>query len=82
MIGVSGCFGGAKTAWPVDDIEEAAAAVEEIVDTDVTVPTEPQPEQAPDLEMAQLVGQFVRRVRLLTWAVVAMAFLLVLKEFD
>lgn len=82
MIGVSGCFGGTKTAYPIDDIDEAAAAVEEIVETTDPVPTEQQTEPAPDLALAQLVGQYARRVRLLTWAVVAIAIMLVLKEFE
>lgn len=82
MIGVSGCFGGTKAAYPIDDINEAAAAVEEIVETTDPVPTEQQTEPAPDLALAQLVGQYARRVRLLTWAVVAIAIMLVLKEFE
>lgn len=80
MIGVSGCFGGAKVDYPIDDVDEAAAAVEEIVETTDPVPTEQQPGPAPDLALAQLVGQYARRVRLLTWAVVAIAIMIVLKE--
>lgn len=78
-IGVSGCFGDGGTAYPIDDIEEVEAAVSEIVETDTTGD---EPAQAPNLALVQLVGQYARRVRLLTWAVVAMAALLVLKELD
>lgn len=80
-IGVSGCFGGGVT-YPIDDIEEVETAVEEIVETATPgedVP-EPQTDNADSLALAQLVGQYARRVRLLTWAVMAIAIVLVLKE--
>jgi hypothetical protein len=81
MITQSGCFGTKAYNPPIDDLEEAAQAVEEIIGSDhETVPSEPSQESAPDLEAAQLLVQYMRRVRLLTWAVVAIAAYLVLKE--
>lgn len=84
MIGVSGCFGARGTDWPIDDIGEAAAAVDEILDSAMVQPTDPpesEPEgPAPDLATAQLVGQYLRRLRLLTWAVVAIVVYLALMD--
>ena len=81
MITQSGCFGRCATADPIDDIHEAADALGDILGTsgqqgttaanDAAVPT-----------MAALLDQYVRRVRLLTWAVVAIAVVLVMKEVD
>ena len=77
----SGCFGGKAYEPPIDDIREAAKAVDDIIVSDPeTVPKEPSQESAPDLGAAKLLGQYVRRVRLLTWAVVAIAVYIVLKE--
>lgn len=77
----SGCFGGMGYEPPIDDIREAAKAVDDIIVSDPeTVPQEPPQESAPDLGAARLLGQYVRRVRLLTWAVVAIAAYIVLKE--
>ena len=78
-IGVSGCFGGSDTVYPIDDIEEVEAAVGEIVETETPAGEEPAA-QAPNLALAQLVVEYTRRVRLLTWAVIAMAAVLVIKE--
>ena len=79
QIGISGCFGGGGTPFPIEDITEVEAAVGEIVENDS--PTgDAQAAQAPNLALAQLFGQYVRRVRLLTWAVVAIAIILVIKE--
>lgn len=77
----SGCFGGMCYEPPIDDIREAAKAVDDIIVSDPeTVPQEPPQESAPDLGAARLLGQYVRRVRLLTWVVVAIAAYIVLKE--
>lgn len=83
MITRSGCFGTKAYDPPIDDLREAAQAVDDIIGSDPeTVPEEPSQESAPDLGAAQLLGQYVRRVRLLTWAVVAIAAYLVLKELE
>ena len=81
MITQSGCFGAKAYDPPIDDLKEAAQALKDITGGDPeTVPSEPYQESAPDLGAAQLLGQYMRRVRLLTWAVVAIAAYLVLKE--
>lgn len=83
MIGVSGCFGGGKPNWPVDDIGEAAAAVDDIAASASRSTVQPEGHdgcQQADLMMAQLVGLYVRRVRLLTWAVAAIVAYLLIKE--
>lgn len=77
MIGVSGCFGGGIARGPIDDIAEAEIALGDIVDSASRQPDEPTARedegQTTDLMLAQLVEQYARRVRLLTWAVVAIA---------
>lgn len=81
MITQSGCFGTKAYNPPIDDLKEAAQALKDIIGSDPeTVPSEPAQESAPDMEAAQLLGQYMRRVRLLTWAVVAIAAYLVLNE--
>ena len=79
MMTQSGCFGSQKLADPIDDIDEARQAVADILDT--AAPTVEQPaEAAPNLALSKLLGQYVRRVQLLTWAVIIIAADLVLKE--
>ena len=80
-MGVSGCFGSmTNDPDPIDDIEEVAVAVDEIENTDT--PQSDTPSQAPSLALAQLVEQYARRVRLLTWAVIAIVVVLVIREVE
>lgn len=81
QIGVSGCFG-STTPYPIDDIEEVVGAVDDIVETATPSADEPSAGISPNMALAQLVGQYARRVRLLTWAVVAIVVVLVLKEVN
>ena len=81
MTGISGCFGSTKPEGPIDDLDEARSAVNDIIENaPEAAQEEPSQGAAPDLAALQVVGQYVRRVRLLTWAVVAIAVYLVLKE--
>lgn len=80
MIGVSGCFSSMADNDPIDNIEEAKEALEGIVSTDTA--EEPTSEEAPSLALAQLVGQYARRVRLLTWAVIAIVVVLIIREVE
>lgn len=79
MIGNSGCFGNAYQP-PIDDIREAGAAVADIVagmaveDTGTRIP-DPSSALA-----AKMLCETARRVRLLSWAVMAVVAYLVLKE--
>lgn len=80
MITQSGCFSHTKYD-PIDSVEEAGAAVEEIIETDTLVPTATDEDaEANVIGAAQLLGEYLRRVRILTWAVVAITLYLVLKE--
>lgn len=80
-MGVSGCFGSmTNDPDPIDDIEEVAVAVDEIENTDT--PQSDTSSQAPSLALAQLVEQYARRVRLLTWAVIAIVVVLVIREVE
>lgn len=85
MITQSGCFGTSRTPDPIDDIDEAAAAMDDIIDSATRQPaTEPTTVATgaamPALEA--LVAQYAARVRLLTWAVAIMAVFLVMREID
>lgn len=70
-IGNSGCFRHIED--PIDNVAEAAATVEEIV-------ADNTPETTGNDMSADVLAGCVRRVRILTWAVVVIAAVLVLKE--
>lgn len=81
MITQSGCFGTSRTPDPIDDIDEAAEAMVDIVDSaNQQNPTENPGAAMPAL--AVLMGQYAKRVRLLTWAVVIMAVVIVWREIE
>ncbi|MBQ6729927.1 MAG: hypothetical protein IJQ83_07340 [Bacteroidales bacterium] len=81
MITQSGCFGQSRTPDPIDDINEAAEAMAGIIDSaNQQTPTDASGAAMPAL--AVLVGQYAKRVRLLTWAVVIMAVVIVMREID
>ena len=83
MITQSGCFGGGSPEYDqIDDLDEAREAVEEIVAT-----AAPATEQhatttatAAGLRAIQVLLDTANRVRLLTWAVAAIALYLIIKE--
>lgn len=75
MAGVSGCFGSANPSpdTTIEDMEEVAATVEDIVEDanqDVT----------PEMLFAQRFVGLEKRVNTLTFALVAIALFLVIKE--
>ena len=76
MMTQSGCFGRNNAVDPIDDTQEAAQTVEEIVDG-----MQPASDQsgvvAPTVFALSMVWQ---RMRMLTWAVALIALYLVLKE--
>ncbi|MBR3711103.1 MAG: hypothetical protein IKM99_09120 [Bacteroidales bacterium] len=81
MIGQSGCFGNTYEP-PIDDIHEAGAAVTDIMEGMTVGNPEPcAPDPSADLA-ARLLCVTMRRVRLLTWAVLAVVAYLVIKEID
>lgn len=85
-VGKSGCF----RTFTADKTEPAAEVVEERIQT--TAPEEPEadpltPElyEESDAAAAAVVGiiqQMVRRVRILTWAVVAITVVMLLREAE
>lgn len=80
MITNSGCFGGGKRENdPIDDLKEASQVVDDIVSS-ASVQSSAAAAQAAVGSVAMLVGQYARMVRLLAWAVLAMAAVLVAKE--
>jgi len=83
MSGVSGCFGSRMNNDPIDDVEEVSATVDDIVETmpEDTTPSEVGQEYLLTIQqLANVAGEYARRIRLLTWAVVAIVVYLVLKE--
>lgn len=82
MIGNSGCFGKAYNP-PIDDIGEAGAAVADIIAGDtVEQPGETVSPVASADPAARLLLATMRRVRVLTWAVMALVAYIVIKEID
>lgn len=81
MIGQSGCFG--KTYDPpIDDIREAGAAVADIV---AGMAVEDPGTRTPDPSSAlaaKMLFETARRVRLLSWTVMAVVAYLVIKELN
>lgn len=79
MTTQSGCFGTARTADEViDDLEEVSSVVDDITTKDTGGDDTASAQAA--FDASKIIGQYVRRVRILTWAVVAIAIVLVLKE--
>lgn len=79
-MGNSGLF--VENGWdgPIDDIKEVGAAVDEIMNTQTE--TDAGGQQAPDAASLLILQEYVRRVRLLTWAVGIIALVLILKEVE
>ena len=79
----SGCFGSPYTNDPIDDLEDVAETVEEIAggtpDTPGTVNTADV--EAFEASVAVLT-EYLKRVRVLTWAVVALALVVILREVN
>lgn len=80
MITQSGCFGsGIPSTEQIDTAAEAAAVVDALESAPGAQP-EYDPTALAVVQMGVCCQELRRRVRLLTWAVVAIAFCLVLKE--
>lgn len=76
MMTQSGCFGRNNVVDPIEDTQEAAQTVEEIVD-DMQPASDQSGVAAPTVFALSMVWQ---RMRMLTWAVALIALYLVLKE--
>lgn len=86
MIGKSGCFGINHKASPVGDQSGAETLVDDIVDgiaTDTaatTLSAETYESIATAQVMVQVAQEYVRRVRVLTYAVIAIAIIVIMRE--
>lgn len=82
MTGTSGCFGTQPKTETIDNVAEVSEAVDAIIGTPEASEPDNGPASAPDMAASMLVVQYVRRVRLLTWAVAIIAAILVIKEIE
>ncbi len=73
-------MGGYDTTEQIDDIAEVDAAVDDILNSQAGDGAGGQ--QGPDAETALVLTEYVRRLRLLTWAVGVIALVLILKEVE
>lgn len=78
MIGESGCFGGSQPAAneTIDNMAEVSAAVDDIISDTGTVSSS----ASAAVVLARHYAYMERRVRMLTWAVVALAAVALLSE--
>lgn len=83
QIGVSGCFGSAPQYEPIDTVEEASAVVDGLQE-DIPMAADPevvgQEYMLTIQQLASVAGEYARRIRLLTWTVVAIVVYLVLNN--
>lgn len=85
MTGISGCFGAKAVAAPLSDIGGVGSAV---ADIEQGAGLQPNPSGSLDESVAATVAvlgvmhEYARRVRILTWAVVALALVYVLREME
>lgn len=82
-MGVSGCFGSEKAAYEqIDTVEEASTVVDDIQQGQGDGSTTPVGEDylLTVQSLTQVASEYARRIRLLTWTVVAIVVYLVLKE--
>ena len=81
MITQSGCFGGGSPEYnQIDDLGEARVAVDEIVETAAPSTEQSASATAATLQAVRVLFDTANRVRLLTWAVVAIVAYLIVKE--
>lgn len=71
----SGCFGGSNSDETIDNIQEVTDLVDEITDPEVV-----SDETAANYQMALHYASMERRIRMLTWAVVFISAVLIIKE--
>ena len=83
-IGVSGCFGGGNGYDHIDTAEETSVLVEEILQQDgqpaTTTAAVGEDYLVTVQNITRLASEYARRIRILTYAVVAIVVYLVLKE--
>ena len=79
MIGQSGCFGSIPNNETIDNAAELSAAVDGILET-VAAEANDENQDVAALVMAQHYAYLNNRVRMITWAVVAIAAYIIFKE--
>lgn len=80
--GNSGCFGsGYDPEEGIDNIKEAAGAIDEIAG-DAGEGTEIEDTTAIESYQASMIvlGEYLKRIRILTWAVIALAVVVIMRE--
>lgn len=82
MITQSGCFGGSQIEYEqIDTAAEAAAVVDDLQQMEQPAPDAIGEQYLVTVQgLARVATEYARRMRLLTWAVVAIVVYLVLKE--
>ena len=82
MTSVSGCFGSGPSYEQLDTVEEVSTVVDKLQDTTDPVGAATTGEEylLTMQQLASVAAEYARRIRLLTWAVVAIVVYLVLKE--
>lgn len=83
QIGVSGCFGSAPQYEQIDTVEEASAVVEGLQE-DVPMAAGPevvgQEYMLTIQQLATVAGEYARRIKLITYGLIAVVVYLLLKE--
>jgi len=83
QIGVSGCFGSAPQYEPIDTVEEASAVVEGLQE-DIPMAADPevvgQEYMLTIQQLATVAGEYARRIKLITYGLIAVVVYLLLKE--
>ena len=81
-IGVSGCFGDSAQYEPIDTVEEASAVVGELEDGGAASPEVAEESMLTIQELASVAQQYARRIRILTYGLIAVVAYLVAKELN
>lgn len=77
----SGCFASNRQADQIDDIKEAAEALQDIENSDSTETSQGEtPVDAVLPQLAAVMRQYANRLRVLTWAFIALAVYVFVKE--
>lgn len=76
----SGCFASNRQADPIDNIEEAATALNDIETSSSATSQGETPVDAVLHQIVAVMEQYAHRLRVLTWAFIALAVYVFIKE--
>lgn len=83
QIGVSGCFGTTPQYEQIDTVEEASAVVEGLQE-DIPMAADPevvgQEYMLTIQQLATVAGEYARRIKIITYGLIAVVVYLLLKE--